>query len=532
MTKVAIYGAGGIIGQHMRLCEPDGLGVRYYRKNADFLHYGIDLTQPGEAIDWWGPDVILNLAGENRPDVVEQSPPSTYPINVQVPEMLAEWCDAHGAHYIHVSSQAVFSGEDPPYGPDSPLAPINAYGRQKAQAEQRVRKYKNWTIVRPTFVIGIRPLPHVGRQNPLEQMLANPTGPQVDDRWFSLLDAQQAAQKFWIIIEYAASGEYVRSMLHICSRLDSVLADRTDGLTLNRYTVALAAGCSPGNVSHVSFPGLAERPRDTTYKSSPDQETAYVPQMRSEISDCACEIALFLGCREDSVVIAREHLERGFIHLHQAVAASFNQYNPQTDEQILDWYRTTEAYIWELTAYHLDEGFNYQGMCDGIITHLQGCQAHKVLCVGDGVGTLTLRLRTAGIDAVYHDLVDSLTANFAQFRFWRQLGRVGDVLLSDGWEPNFPAAQFDAVICTDFLEHVTDVPQWVGAVFETLKPGGRALFQNAFGAGSGRTGSIPMHLARNDRYVTEYTSLMQQVGWKQIGTSNWWKRPDTAEQAA
>lgn len=520
--KVAIYGAGGIIGQHMRLCEPDGLEVRYYRRNADFLHCGIDLTQPGEAIDWWGADVILNLAGENRPDVVEKSPPSTYPINVQVPEMLAEWCDAHGAHYIHVSSQAVFSGEDPPYGPDSPLAPINAYGRQKAEAEQRVRKYQNWTIVRPTFVIGIRPLPHVGRQNPLEQMLANPTGPQVNDRWFSGLFAEDAAIAMWAIIP---GEEYnYGKVFHLAS---------PSLLKCSRFSIASEI-CSPAAVSHESFSALAPRPRDTSY----DQNELLQPcagslqrvdcQSREKASD-AREIALFLGCRE---VVARQELERGFGELHQAVAASFNEYNPQSDKQLVDWYRTTDAYIWELTAYHLDEGFNYQGMCDGIITHLQGCQAQKVLCVGDGVGTVTLRLRKAGIDAVYHDLADSLTANFAQFRFWRQLGRVGDVLLSDGWEANFPAAEFDAVVCLDFLEHVTDVPQWAGELFETLKPGGQALFRNAFGAGSGPKGSIPMHLARNDRYVTEYTSLMQQVGWKQIGTSNWWKRPDTAEQAA
>jgi dTDP-4-dehydrorhamnose reductase len=516
IVKVVIFGAGGIIGQTMRLYQPADLEVIYTRRHADLLHRGVDLTIPHERevfLERVPPDVILNLAGENRTDEVEKYPSRSAEINVAVPERLAQWCDDNGAHYIHVSSQAVFSGDDPPYGPDSRRKPVNKYGEQKCDAEDWVMGCQNWTIVRPTFVLGIRPLPHVGRQNPLEQMLANPTGPQVNDRWFSPLLNRDAAVQLWRIIREKPKGQ----ILHIGSPV-----------SVTRYSVAEEAGCDPVAVSHDVFEGLAARPADTTYTvDSRGGEPAAVygdPDLRygSELSihDRAREISLFLGFTEE---IAYRKLKQGFAPLHQEVAGDYRRANPQTDEELQEWYRTTESYIWELSAYHLDEGFNYTGTVKGI-TESPHCRGH-ILCVGDGIGDLTLALRRAGKSAVYHDLAGSRTAAFAEFRFWMHLGKVGESYLNHGWMPALEADHYDTILCLDFLEHVTDVSAWCEGIFKALKPGGIAFFQNAFGAGSGPEGSIPMHLARNDRYEKDWTPLMADIGYKQIETSNWWRRP-------
>ena len=64
--------------------------------------------------------------------------------------------------------------------------------------------------------------------------------------------------------------------------------------------------------------------------------------------------------------VCREILSQGFGPLHNAVSDDFRKANPKTDAELLDWYRTTEAYIWELSAYHEDPGFNYAGMVNGI----------------------------------------------------------------------------------------------------------------------------------------------------------------------
>jgi hypothetical protein len=52
--------------------------------------------------------------------------------------------------------------------------------------------------------------------------------------------------------------------------------------------------------------------------------------------------------------------------------------------------------------------------------------------------------------------------------------------------------------------------------------------QNAFACGSGPEGSIPMHLARNDRFEKDWTPLMIEQGFEQEGTSNWYRTPSAS----
>jgi predicted methyltransferase len=74
------------------------------------------------------------------------------------------------------------------------------------------------------------------------------------------------------------------------------------------------------------------------------------------------------------------------------------------------------------------------------------------------------------------------------------------------------------------LEHVPNVEAWVSAIFAALKPGGLFCAQNAFACGSGPDGSIPMHLAVNDRFEHDWDPLLTAVGFEQI-SSNWYRRP-------
>lgn len=93
--KVLILGASGIIGQHMRLAIPKGIQTVWSRRAVDLIHRSVDLndlTATREFLNECEPDVIVNLAGENRVDVVEQFPDQSYCVNVLAPESLAKWC--------------------------------------------------------------------------------------------------------------------------------------------------------------------------------------------------------------------------------------------------------------------------------------------------------------------------------------------------------------------------------------------------------------------------------------------------------
>ena len=247
-----------------------------------------------------------------------------------------------------------------------------------------------------------------------------------------------------------------------------------------------------------------------------------------DLSERAREIALFLGKREDEC-FARLNVDWGTIH--NAVSADWNAANPRTDDEILDWYRRNEAYIWELSWYHADPGFNYSGMCSGIAERLKAAGVKKVLCLGDGIGDLTIGLIRAGFDATYHDLAGSRTAEFAAFRSWMHLGGYMPTRLATSWAPDLGTEEWDAIVSLDFLEHMVDVDGYVKAIKEALKPGGLLAAQYAFAIGSGEQGSMPMHLARNDRFETEWDSTLFGMGFTQE-SSNWYRAPAEVSVAA
>jgi hypothetical protein len=300
----------------------------------------------------------------------------------------------------------------------------------------------------------------------------------------------------------------------------------------------------------------------------------------------AKELALFTGLREE-VCLAK--LNTGFHALHAAVAADFRNYapsgasfgidhetwqrmiklsnhaeyqsifdflpdkerwedvlkalkrcddvrcgvsspcSPQSDEELLDWYRTTDSYNWELSAYHCDvgvppPGWNYSGMCAGVGDRLEAAGAKRILCLGDGIGDLTLALVRRGFKAVYHDLYGSRTAAFAAMRYWMYTGQQMELDMTAGWEPTLQSG-YDAIVSLDFLEHCVGVPKWTAAIYAALKPGGLFMAQNAYGIGSGQGGSIPMHLTENDRYETEWDDLCAATGFSHL-SSNWYQRPE------
>jgi dTDP-4-dehydrorhamnose reductase/SAM-dependent methyltransferase len=500
--KVLILGASGIVGQHMRLCVPDGVEPVWVRRNGDPITLECDLENSESLEDFLTitrPDVIVNLAGESSVDTVERDPARYRRINVGVPIQLANWCQYSGKRLIQISSQA------------AKLQPVNYYGNQKRNAENAALN-RGQTVMRLTFILGIRPLPHVGRKNPLEAMIEGQS-PQVSDRFFSPLMAWDAAEQIWQ--EVVNPSEEPLIQVGIPERW-------------SRYEIANIVNHNVQPCKHEDFPGIAPRPVDTTYCGSRHESFELGDDIRMvrEIAryDRPIELALFFEICHQS---ALDKLSQGFGPLHNAVSDEWRKRNPKTEYEMLDFYRTTEAYIWELSAYHEDLGFNYSGMCEGIATRLKNepeCQS--VLCLGDGIGDLTLTLHRAGLGVWYHDLLGSRTAQYAAFRFWRQTGEYLTAARTETrfhYGPCVTKPFHDAVVSLDFLEHVPNVEDWVRAIHATLRPGGLFFSQNAFNCGSGPEGSMPMHLACNDHWEKDWDPLLSSVGFIQEA-SNWYRK--------
>lgn len=520
--KVAVLGSGGIIGQHMHISVPPDVESFFVRKTPSPLATGLDLTDWAATERWLNmvaPDVIVNLAGESRPDVVERHDVAYQNINIGLPCALRGWCQLNGAHLIQVSSQAA-------------IDPVNKYGQQKALVDLlRCEEFE--TIVRPTFVLGIRPFSAIGRENPAEAILRGDQTEQVNNRWFSVSFAWDVADVIW-----RAARVRPGVIIHVGN------PER-----LCRYDVARMLNPT-GDFHEVtqetleSLWPIAPRPLDTTYVgarfTTPLADGLqmlrgqYNKRATDDLSYRARELAAFLRRPIEDV---ERKLRTGFGPLHNEVTADFDRASPKTDEELLNWYRTTEAYLWELTAYHCDKGFNYAGMCEGIITRLKmqakartidltwpPKEPYRVLCLGDGVGTLSIKMKEAGFDVEYHDLRGSRTAAFAQARFAMRGLDIAD-RTHDGWHPAFEAGAYDAIASLDFLEHVTQVEYWVSVIFGALKPGGLFVAQNGFAMGSGPDGAMPMHLAVNDRFEKDWDPLLSSIGFVQLA-SNWYQKPE------
>lgn len=223
--------------------------------------------------------------------------------------------------------------------------------------------------------------------------------------------------------------------------------------------------------------------------------------------------------------LTKQRLNQGFHFNHAKVADDFigNGTNVNDNNSLLNWYKKTDSYIWELSSYHLDPGFNYMGMCDGLAIGMRSAGKNRVISLGDGIGDLSLRIAREGLDATYHDLKDSKTANFAMYRFQKAQDVSIKTKLTEAWDHNLGTGEYDAVIALDFFEHLVNVDQWVKAVYSCLDEGGVFIAQNAFAIGDLEHGnSIPMHLSINNKYEKEWGTLLTSTGFALDPNSGWW----------
>jgi dTDP-4-dehydrorhamnose reductase len=98
----------------------------------------VDLADPqalAERLPATGVSVVINCAGliKQRPEAGE--PLAILQANALVPRRLAQWCDAHGARLIHVSTDCVFSGRRGGYGEAYTPDPVDLYGLSKLLGE-------------------------------------------------------------------------------------------------------------------------------------------------------------------------------------------------------------------------------------------------------------------------------------------------------------------------------------------------------------------------------------------------------------
>ena len=146
-------------------------GTTRRQEKVDVSKLYLDLSN--NMAEWASPSpvsVAVLCAGETTMEMCERMPAFTARINVDSISVLAKNLVDQGAFVVYLSSNHVFDGTRSYRQADEPTSPVTEYGRQKAEAEDRIRKLGNRVaIVRLTKVLypGF-PLLHQWR-NSLEQ---------------------------------------------------------------------------------------------------------------------------------------------------------------------------------------------------------------------------------------------------------------------------------------------------------------------------------------------------------------------------
>jgi len=240
MITTLIVGASGLLGRYLLRTASKShrvIGTCFGNPSTSLLSMDIrDPSQVLETLYRLRPDIVINTAAIGSVDYVEQHPRDGYDVNVGGVRNLLDAVRIIGSHFVHISSNAVFSGDDPPYDEYAELDPINTYGIQKALADEFVFNADGpFLIIRPILMYG---WPELGRQNIVTMCL----NALEEDRVFRAAEdvitqplyASDCARAIWQLVSkwskgvYHIGGETTTSIYQFCTGVASSFGKNVD----------------------------------------------------------------------------------------------------------------------------------------------------------------------------------------------------------------------------------------------------------------------------------------------------------------
>ncbi len=148
LKRILVTGASGLLGLNFcsfycRKYDVVGIsnktqlfGLPFSMISRDLLH-----EDPGDLLTDVSPDIILHCAAMANIDQCQRFPEEAAAINSVYPGRLAAEARKRGIKFVHISTDAVFDGEDcgkSGYCEDDPTNPISCYAETKLKGEQNV----------------------------------------------------------------------------------------------------------------------------------------------------------------------------------------------------------------------------------------------------------------------------------------------------------------------------------------------------------------------------------------------------------
>ncbi|MDD5136124.1 MAG: SDR family oxidoreductase [Candidatus Omnitrophica bacterium] len=271
MVKVLITGGTGLLGKALvetnRKAAISSIYLGAYdmandRKSAYYKTDICDKDAMDEVFSKAEPQVVIHTAGIANVDYCEKNYKEAYESNVIGTGIIVDLARKTGAKIVFISTNAVFDGRSAPYSENSVTSPINSYGKMKLEAEEMVRDsgLKN-LIIRPILMYGWNH--EQERVNAvtwlIEKLKKGEKVNMVNDVYENPLFNISCAEIIWSLIDSGKEGIYHLAGRDMVNRYEfaRMIADVFD---LDKKLIS--------QVSSGFFPGLAPRPRNTSYDTS------------------------------------------------------------------------------------------------------------------------------------------------------------------------------------------------------------------------------------------------------------------------
>jgi len=265
IMKVLITGGSSLLAKYLTSsCPYPNFDLTYYTNHVPGLTmFFLNITDKSQVLyvfDRVKPDLVIHCAAVGSVDYAENNFTECHNINVIGTRNVVE---ATGrGRFVYLSTNAVYKGDNPPYGEMSERTPVNRYGALKREAENLVMALSNnWLIIRPFMLYGY-PYPG-GRPNwftTITQKLAmGETIKLVNDVYWQPTLAEDVARAIWQLAEGDKNQIY-----NVASDDHMTLYDF--GLAVAKYNKVSTKRIEPIATSELK--GIAPRPIDTAYDLS------------------------------------------------------------------------------------------------------------------------------------------------------------------------------------------------------------------------------------------------------------------------
>jgi len=285
MKKILITGANGLLGRKLvsLLSQQKDLslvatakGVCRFFLPSKIVYRSLDITNADvckNLINEFQPDALIHTAAMTQVDVCEDEREACDIINIRGVSNLIKAIGNRNTHFVHLSTDFIYEGNEEEYFEDSKVNPLNYYGRSKWKSEKLFEKVSfPYSILRTVLVYGV--VQDLSRTNiVLWAKAALEKGEKinvVDDQYRCPTLAEDLAYACLQVIQEKATGVYHVSGKDFLSILDIVF-EIADYWGLDKSLI--------NSISSVSLNQKARRPLKTNLNiSKAKQEFNYQPK--------------------------------------------------------------------------------------------------------------------------------------------------------------------------------------------------------------------------------------------------------------